>query len=162
MYNINIEELENSDSKSIDFNFEDYIEGINSVEPLKAELQIKSLGEIIEVTGQVSAKVKLECDLCLDEFVYDLNIGIHELLAKNTLLEEYGQETELKEGQFVTDLHGAQEIDIYEFLYQSVIIHLPIKNVCDTNCKGNGFLKEEEVCDPRLEIFKNIDISSKK
>jgi len=159
---INIEDLENSDSKTLKYSFEGNIEGINSIKPIKADLIIKSLGDIIEITGNVKGKVKLECDLCLNEFEYNLDFEIEELFAKNKLLDEYGQETELKEGQFMTDLEGADKIDIYDLLYQSVILDLPNKKVCGINCKGGDiFLSENEVTDPRLDVFKNIKIDPK-
>ena len=80
------------------------------------------------------------------------------MFAKNALSEDYAQETELKDGQFITDLNGAQEIDIYDLLYQSVILNLPNKKVCGINCNGKEFLKEEDLTDPRLDVFKNIKI----
>lgn len=162
MYKINIDELENAEEKTLYFDFEDNIKEINSNGPVKSSLTIKSLGEFIEVTGEVSATVKLECDLCLKEFDYKLDFEIDELFAKNSLMDEYSQETEIKEGQFVTDLQGAKEIDIYDLLYQSVILNLPNKKVCGINCNGDKFLKEENLSDPRLEVFKNIKIEDNK
>ncbi len=158
MYKVSIEELENLPSKSLNMEFEDYIEGINSEKPLKASLIVKSLGDFIEVKGNIKGKLKLECDLCLEEFDYNINFDIDELYAKNSLMDEYPKETELKEGQFVTDLNGENEIDIYDLLYQSVILNLPNKKVCGINCKGNKFLREENLSDPRLDIFKNINL----
>ena len=96
--------------------------------------------------------------MCLKEFDYKLDFDIDEMYAKNALLDEYGQETELKNGQFVTDLNGQDEIDIYDLLYQSVILNLPNKKVCGINCNGDKFLKEENLSDPRLDVFKNIQI----
>ena len=55
-----------------------------------------------------------------------------------------------------------KEIDIYDLLYQSVILNLPNKKVCGINCKGKEFLSEENMIDPRLEVFKNIQINPKK
>ena len=156
---ISIEELENTKSKTIDFHFEEKIDGLNCVTPIIADLEIKSLGEFIEVCGNVKGTVKLECDLCLKEFDYDLDFQLDEMFAKNALLEDYGQEFELKDGQFVTDLNGADEIDIYDLLYQSVILNLPNKKVCGINCNGDKFLKEENLSDPRLDVFKNIKIN---
>ena len=153
---ISIEELENTSSKTIDFHFEEKIDGLNCVTPIVADLEIKSLGEFIEVCGNVKGTVKLECDLCLKEFDYELDFQLDEMFAKNALLEDYGQEFELKDGQFVTDLDGADEIDIYDLLYQSVILNLPNKKVCGINCNGDKFLKEENLSDPRLDVFKNI------
>ena len=157
-YKISIEELENTTDKSLDFHFEDEIEGINSVGPIVSDLEILSLGEFIKITGNVKGILKLECDLCLEEFEYNLDCKIDEMYAKSSLLDEYGQETELKNGQFITDLNGEDEIDIYDLLYQSVIINLPNKKVCGINCKGDKFLKEENLSDPRLDVFKNIKI----
>ena len=160
-YKVSIEELENKSSKTIDFHFKDIIEGINSVDKIVADLKITSLGEFIEVAGNVRGTVKLECDLCLKEFEYKLNFNIDEMFAKQALLDDYGQETELKNGQFVTDLEGADEIDIYDLLYQSVILNLPNKKVCGINCIGNDFSVEEKISDPRMDVFKNIQIQPK-
>jgi len=160
-YKISIEELENTPSKTIDFHFDDKIEGLESVGNIKSDLKINSLGEFIEIKGNVKGILKLQCDLCLENYDYEFDFPIDEMFAKNTLLEEYGQETELKNGQFVTDLDGDDEIDIYDLLYQSVILNLPNKKVCGINCNGDKFLKEENLSDPRLDVFKNIQIEPK-
>jgi len=157
-YKISIEELENKPSKTIDFKFCDEISEFECTEPIEADLKIVSLGEFIEITGKIKGKIKLECDLCLEKFDYKFDFKIDEMYAKNSLLDEYGQEIELKNGQFVTDLNGEDEIDIYDLLYQSVILNLPNKKVCGINCKGDKFLKEENLSDPRLDVFKNIQI----
>lgn len=158
---ISIEELENTSSKSIQIHFDEKIEGLSCVTPIVSDLTVLSLGDFIEVKGNVKGTLLLECDLCLKEFEYKLDFDIDEMFAKNALLEDYGQETELKDGQFVTDLEGADEIDIYDLLYQSVILNLPNKKVCGINCNGDKFLKEENLSDPRLDVFKNIQIQPK-
>ncbi len=160
-HKISIEELENSSSKSLNIHFEEKIEGVNCVTPIVSDLTVSSLGEFVEVRGNVKGTLLLECDLCLKEFEYKLDFEIDEMFAKNALMEEYGQETELKEGQFITDLEGGDEIDIYDLLYQSVILNLPNKKVCGINCNGDKFLKEENLSDPRLDVFKNIQIQPK-
>jgi len=167
-YKINIEDIENAPDKTIQIDFEEFIEGIKSDEPIKASLEATSLGEFIEITGNVEGCVILECDLCLKEFEYNLDFEINELFAKNTLIvedEEPGQEIELKSGEFVTDLKGEKEIDIYDLLYQSVILDFPNKKVCGINCNGNKFLNDENFkqsqTDPRLEVFKNLKIEEK-
>ena len=160
-HKISIEELENTSSKSLEIHFNEKIEGLDCVTPIISDLTVLSLGEFIEVKGNVKGTVKLECDLCLKEFDYNLDFDIDEMYAKNALLEDYGQETELKDGQFVTDLEGADEIDIYDLLYQSVILSFPNKKVCGINCKGKDFLSEENIPDPRLDVFNNIQIDLK-
>ena len=162
---IAIGDIENAAEKALRIDFEEIICELNSKEPIKANLELIDIGDYVEVTGSVEGSVTLECDRCLDEFKYDVDIEIEEMFAKNALSSEYGNDTELKEGQFVTDLRG-KDIDIYDLLYQSVILDLPNKKVCGINCKGDKFLLDENLknsdIDPRLAVFKNIDIKKKK
>ena len=164
MQKVKIEDIENAKGKNLQVNFKDFIDGVQSDGAIKATLDLTSLGEFIEVTGQVEGTVILECDLCLEEFKYELDFKVDELYAKNTLLDEYAQETELKEGQFVTDLRGSQDIDICDLLYQSVILDFPNKKVCGINCKGDKFLSEgdfsQSEVDPRLAIFRDIELKT--
>jgi len=167
MQKVKIEDIENSKGKSLQVNFEDFIDGIESDEAIKATLELTSLGEFVEVTGHVEGTAILECDLCLEKFEYEIDFEIEELFAKNSLMGEdveAGQEIELKDGQFVTDLRGSKDIDITDLLYQSVILDFPNKKVCGINCKGGDiFIREEasseKEVDPRLAIFKNINVN---
>ena len=158
---ISIQELENTKDKSMRIKFNDYIEGLELVEPLQADLEVNSLGEFIEIRGNVKGIVKLVCDFCLKEFEYKLNFDIDETFAKNALSDSYGEEIELKNGQFVTDLFGSDEIDICDLLYQSVILNIPNQKVCGINCNRDNFQSEDELEDPRLDVFKNIKINPK-
>ena len=160
---IKIEDIENAPDKTILLDFEEEICEINSPKPIKASLEIVSLGEYIQIQGEVTGSVTLECDLCLKEYEYDLDFEIDELFVKNSMLEEYGQDTELKDGHFVTDLYGSNDIDLYDLLYQSVILDLPNKKVCGINCKEGSFAMETDaVIDPRLAVFKDIKVNGKK
>ena len=99
----------------------------------------------------------------INEYEENMDFDIEEMFAKSSLLEEYGQELELKDGQFVTDLNGENEIDITDLLYQSVIINFPDKKVCGINCKEGFFETDEtyQVPDTRMEVFKNIKVDRK-
>ena len=90
---ISIDELENTLSKTLNFHFEDTIEEINCVEPIVSDLTIISLGEFVEIKGNVKGIVKLECDVCLKEFEYNLDFEIDEMLegyddTKERFMEE--------------------------------------------------------------------------
>lgn len=163
---INIDDIENSSDKKLQVHVEDFIDGIKSEEPLVAELELTSLGDFIQISGYLQGKVVLECDLCLKEFNYELKLNLKEMFAKNTLMQEYSEEIELKEGQFITDLKGSNEIDLLDFLYQSVILDFPNKKVCDISCKGGDiFIRDEnyteDEIDPRMAVFKDIKVDGK-
>ena len=160
MTKILIEDIENESNKTLAYEFEFYMEEFAS--DVFADLEFKSLGEFIEVTGRINGKIKLTCDRCLNEFDYDLDINIQETYAKHSLQDEYSQEFELQRGQFIIDLNGEKEIDVYDLLYQSVILSLPNKKVCGINCNEGSFITDEEYkpVDERLEIFKNVKLDN--
>ncbi len=159
-----LEDLENAENKTLYAKFDEKIEGIDCITPIHADLVMKSLGDFIEIKGHVSGKVNLECDLCLEKFEYNLDFDINEIFSKGSIVEDYensDKEFEIKEGQFITDLNGEKEIDIYDLLYQSVILSFPNKKVCGINCKGKEYLSTQEDYDPRLDVFKNLQINPK-
>ncbi|MBQ4115025.1 DUF177 domain-containing protein [bacterium] len=161
MNKILIEDIEKEPNKTLFYEFDEFMEEFGA--DIFADLELKSLGQFIEVSGNIQGKLKLVCDRCLNEFVYDLNIEIDETFAKYSLQDEYSQEFELQRGQFVTDLNGEKEIDIYDLLYQSVILALPNKKVCGINCSEDMFMSDENyhVQDSRMDVFKNIQIERK-
>ena len=159
-----IEDLENAENKTLYAKFDEKIDGIDCVTPIHADLTIKSLGDFIEIKGHISGIVNLECDLCLEKFEHKLDFDINEVYSKGSIVEDYDnsdKEFEIKEGQFITDLNGEKEIDIYDLLYQSVILNYPNKKVCGINCNGSEFFQKEEISDSRMDVFKNIQIQPK-
>ena len=118
MTKILIEDIEKEPNKTMFYEFDEYMEEFGA--DIYADLELKSLGQFIEVSGTAQGKLKLTCDRCLQEFDYDLDIDIEETFAKQSLQDEYSSEFELTRGQFITDLNGEKEIDIYDLLYQSV------------------------------------------
>lgn len=155
-HKVSVESIENAKNGILEYKFSDTIDEVNSIGSVEANLVLKSLGEFVEVSGNVKGILNLECDVCLNNFEYKFDFDIDEMFAKTALSEDYAQETEIKDNDFITDLNGAEEIDIYDLLYQSVILNLPNKKVCGINCNGKEFLKEEDLTDPRLEVFKTI------
>ena len=158
---VSIESIENAKNGVLEYKFFDEIKEVNSKEPIEAFLKLTNLGEFIEVSGNVKGTLILQCDVCLEDFEYKIDFDIDEMYAKRALSESYAQETEIKDGDFITDLNGAENIYIYDLLYQSVILNLPNKKVCGINCNGKEFLKQEDQTDPRMEVFKNIKFEDK-
>lgn len=161
MNKVLIEDIEKESDKTLSYAFDGRIDELGC--DIKADLILKSLGDFIEVTGHADGKMNLVCDRCLNEYEYNIDIDIDETFAKKSLMDEYGQELELKNGQFVTDLNGEKEINVYDLLYQSVILALPNKKVCGINCKEDMFVSDEnlEVHDDRMDVFKSIKIERK-
>jgi len=159
-YLISIEDIE--DEGILEFDFDDNIKELKDCH-ISAKLEFRAMGDFIKTSGHAKGKVTLECDRCLNDFVYSLDFDIDETYAKKSLLEEYGSELELSNNQFVIDLEGAENIDVYDLLYQSVILSLPNKKVCGINCNEGLFVSDDDIKihDTRMDVFKNIQIKGK-
>lgn len=162
MCKIEIAEIERTPDKTLLYEFDDEIKELNNCR-VKADLEFKSVGGYIEVSGHAEGVITLECDRCLNEFEYNFDFDIEETFAKHSLYDEYSQEVEIQSGQFITDLNGEKEIDVCDLLYQSVILNLPNKKVCGINCNEGLFVSDEDmkIHDDRMDIFKNIPIEKK-
>ena len=161
MTKILIEDIEKEPNGTLFYEFNEFMKEFGC--DIYADLEIKSLGQFIEIKGQIQGDLKLVCDRCLKEYDYELDIEIDETFAKGSLQDEYSSEFEIQGGQFITDLNGEKEIDIYDILYQSVILALPNKKVCGINCNEDMFVSDEDVKthDSRMDVFKNIKIEKK-
>ena len=157
MCKVSIEDIEQEGS--VEFEFDSDIKELENCHVV-ADIEFRSMGDFIQAIGHAKGNITLECDRCLNKFEHKLDFDIDETFAKNSLLDEYGSELELSNGQFVTDLEGAEEIDVYDLLYQSVILSLPNKKVCGINCNEGLFVSEDEYKphDSRMDVFKNIKI----
>ena len=162
---INITDIENLETKSKSFKFEEIIDEFNSEQPVCADLFVEIIGKLIRVKGSISAKVNVVCDVCLKDFTKEINVKFEEFFTKYKMNEDYGKEYEIKNDGFVEDLNGSNEIDITDLVYQTVILNIPNKLVCGINCNGEETLSKylkTEILDPRLEVFKNIKIEKDK
>lgn len=159
--NIKISEIENTENKIKDINFSKIFEEFNKDVPVEAKLQIEVIGTLIKISGRIKAKLNLVCDLCLKEFTKEFDFKVEEYYTKYGLNPNNSDEFEIKQNSFIEELNGKDEIDLADFVYQSVILHIPNKLVCDINCNGseivNKYIKTE-FTDPRLEVFKNIKL----
>ena len=158
---INVSEIENKESKSQNIKFSEIFEEFNSEIPVNADLNAEIIGDLIKIKGKIQAVLKLTCDVCLKEFTKEINIDVEEYYNKYSLNDSDSGDFEIKEDAFTEDLNGQDEIDITNFVYQSIILSMPNKIVCDINCNGDENIKKyikTEISDPRLEIFKKIKI----
>ena len=157
---INIEDIKKSTESKLDINFSDYIEELNLKDEVKAILVASASDYNVNISGNIEAKLMLECDRCLNEYVYNLDININEEFVNENIVPANQKEYELSENDFVVELNGKKEIDIKDLVYQSIILELPYKNLCRIDCPGLESTQETEqkteYIDERLEVFKTF------
>lgn len=159
---ISVDDIKNAKDQSLKIVFSNEIENLSTEGPVECELIFTSYGRYINAKGKIVANVKLICDRCLKDFVQKISLDVDETYVLGRLNDGHlGHEVELKDGDFIIELEGEDEIDVDDLIYQSVTLNLPNPCVCDINCIGDPEMEKyikKEVADPRLDVFKNIKI----
>jgi uncharacterized metal-binding protein YceD (DUF177 family) len=85
----------------------------------------------------VKGKVELMCDRCLDNYMQDVE-------NNSRLIIKFGQEAEELSDEIVVIEAEDYQINVAHYLYELVILGLPIKHVHPTDENGNSD------CDPEM------------
>jgi uncharacterized protein len=110
-------------------------EEISFLSPVSYDLEIMRSKDNVWVQGPVTSVLSLTCARCLTTFSYgiDTNLDI-ELAPKDTAPD--AAEVELKGEELDIYYYDGDEIDIDDYVFEEVILNLPIKALCAESCKG--------------------------
>ena len=121
-----------SAQKAMDFTVE--LEGfdfgdeyIKITDPVKFKGDLDSIGELLELKGQITGTIELTCSRCLVKFPQQLDIEVFEKISNDT-------ETVDKDGEVV--FIDSDTLDITEIVLNNIILSLPIKRLCKEDCRG--------------------------
>lgn len=143
------------EGKSINFEGEEII----FVEPITVEGLFSTSGDIINFDGAMRTTLNLICSRCLENFNYPLEVEVHEKFSKEINDEDND----------IIILHS-DKVDFSPIIETNIILSLPMKKLCNEDCKGLcsvcGTNLNHSTCncekndvDPRLaklrEIFSN-------
>jgi len=133
---------------------------------IKADLELEKKYDNLVLSFSLSGKVKTECDRCTA--IVDFPIDFH-----NELIIKYDENTR-EEGDVIYIHPDEHEINIASYLYENIILSLPIIKVfdCDTkqpkpcNEKVLEYLNKEDteessLNNPFAEALKQVKIKTK-
>jgi len=163
---VNLEEIEKG---GVDIDFSGSIKEpgiIETIGNVVAHLHIgKDLNEI-QVSGEIKGKLKLQCSRCLCYFhkKVKLNIELSYLPIEDINKEE---KYEIRKDESNISYYKGDELNITEVIQEQLLLNIPIKPLCEENCKGlcpicganlnieNCDCKKEQV-DYRFSILKEF------
>jgi uncharacterized protein len=107
------------------------------LDDFKASIFFSRLAGRVMVSGSISVSIVLECDRCLEEFALPEKIDFKlalELEKEDQTLTLADHEIDRKEMDviFLTE----PVIDVDDMLYQQVVLALPQKSLCRSDCRG--------------------------
>jgi uncharacterized metal-binding protein YceD (DUF177 family) len=135
---------------------------------VKVDLTLLKQSSMMSLEFKIGGTVKVNCDLCTAEF--DLPIaGDYKLIVKVG-----GSDATDEDDDIITLAANEHEIDLAQYIYEYIILSLPIKRVHPPDKDGNStcdqemlekvqkYLTEEEKddkTDPRWDGLKNIKLN---
>ena len=132
-------------------------------------MQLIKTETMYDLRFELVGKVRLTCDVCLDEFDIPINSTFH-LIMKISEVENYNDD------EIVYITPKLLEYDFTHYLYDSFMLSLPVKKVCnlaEKECNAEVLKKldelkaidnpkQDESNDPRWDKLKGIFNSNQK
>ncbi len=116
---------------------QDLGEGVRSVEGVTGQVTFSNTGQNIVARGSFSTAVEVQCGRCLRAFCVEINEPIEEELLLRSRPAELGDEADEELPEEERDpLFVDNMFDLDELLRQSIVIAIPIKQICSEDCKG--------------------------
>jgi len=89
----------------------------------------KDKDSTVIVEGTLSGAIFLECGRCLKQYTHELELNFVTIFKDKAV---YTKEDELSE----VEVFKGNELDLYEYLRETIILDMPLKPVCTEDCKG--------------------------
>lgn len=106
----------------------------------KAEVFLERNGERVLVAGVIEVVLLLTCDRCLTEFVsphkLDFRLVLEVAADEEDLAEEEHTDHDYKPGQIEVVALDEPVVDLADLLYQQILLALPRKVLCRSDCRG--------------------------
>jgi len=112
-------------------------DNLTLTKPVKIKVHLTNTGTTVLLKGSFETEAELECARCLKKFPAPLKAEVEEEYAKNPPLKiTKEKEVELKEEDFIYPIEEDNTLNLEEVIRQNLILALPIKPLCQENCKG--------------------------
>ncbi|NWF99016.1 MAG: DUF177 domain-containing protein [Nitrospirae bacterium] len=105
------------------------------ISPVNIHLRIDKADTEISIKGDFSARLRLQCSRCLNEFEKEDYIHVdvvYHPLTEIVTVEKH----EIKIDELNTDFYSGDELDISALIKEQIELNIPMKPLCDELCKG--------------------------
>lgn len=160
---VNVSDIVKTDGASQKVSFKEYITALGDAEsqfhfpePVDFEGEIVNVGGVLKLSGRLHTTYRTDCYRCLKEVGGIVDVGIQENFVDGENTTD--PEAYTYEGNYVS---------IDKVLTDSVLLSLPMKQVCDEACRGlcpkcgsdrnvSSCDCTEDTMDPRMEALKKF------
>jgi uncharacterized protein len=103
-------------------------------EPLTFTGRATRSGEDVYVEGTLAGSVEAQCSRCLENFALPLDVSLDVMFVPEQESED--AEEDMFESETHRAYYSGESIDLLEQLRDIILVNLPIKPICRSDCKG--------------------------
>ncbi len=129
--------------------------------PCQVDLTIERTGDLYLAQGHLETEIKTQCARCLGEVSYEIKTDF------NFSMIEFAHEQRYSREDVDIVFHSDLLVDITPLVLEAILISLPMRVLCDPECKGlcvkcgvNKNIEscncEKDITDPRWEKLKDL------
>ena len=140
---------------SVDFGQTDEAGEVRAPCPVSFDVRIERVGGEVRIRGSLSSEIEVVCVRCLTAFP-QTTARDFEVSYRRAEDGKAGEESELDENDLDLDYYGDEGIDLQQLLGEQILLSLPMKPLCQTECKGLcsvcGINLNDETCSCKPEV----------
>ncbi len=140
---------------SVDFDPADVAGEVGATCPVSFDVRAERVGGGVRVSGSLSAELEVACVRCLVAFPHAAEHDF-EVRYRRGVADGGCDEAELDESDLDLDYYGDEGIDLQQLLGEQLLLALPMKPLCQTECKGLcsqcGVNLNDQTCDCAPEV----------
>lgn len=110
------------------------LKDVDISKPVIYEITVKREDEGFSIKGPVKFSLRFVCSRCLTEFESSFETYLDVRLIPPFEVE--GEEVELKDEDLNVSFFTSDELDLSGFIWEEIMLNIPIKPLCDEKCKG--------------------------
>ncbi len=103
--------------------------------PVDYALTVRKFDEFVTLQGPVTFDATFTCGRCLDEFNQSMTVDMDIRLTPRSGTA-VPAEMELKGEDLDVYYYDGDELDLDSFVYEEVLLNMPLRPVCKEDCKG--------------------------
>jgi uncharacterized protein len=118
---------------------EEVISGLDTLTPIRGNLQIRHGGSFLEITIKAETIVTLSCDRCLQNYNCRLAIDTSEIIWLEAIepdSDRFQLEREVSLEDLSETLPLDGHLDVEQWLYEQFSLTMPLRRLCGKDCQG--------------------------
>jgi uncharacterized protein len=137
-------------------------------EDIKVQGKLEKFGQEILCQGSVETVLSVNCSRCLESFSFSVNGDLKINYVPQVVNNELANEIELTESDIDQEFYEDDKADLSAPVRDAILLSLPHIKLCREDCAGlcpqcginlnknNCDCNDEESCDPRLAVLKQL------